>query len=435
MSDIQNTNNPAVNNSELGLASMRADTDRELGLAGHRSTRYVRVALEADVAPPRRQRPSIAVAFALDRSGSMGSGKMELARAAVITALQRLEPTDHFAICVFDDRVDVVSECGPATPEAIARARRALERIEPRGSTALYDGWHAAARQLSRRPDAKGVARCVVVTDGQANIGPSSPEGLAEAARELRRRGVVTTTLGIGVDFQEELLGVMSRAGGGQFYYVQRAEQLDAVLQAEIGEAMEVIAHGVTLQLCPSPGVDLQLMSDFPSEWTGTHLAVEVGDLISGQQLDLLVGVQLPAAAMGEAASVEVCATDADGPIELPIQTVGWQLVPDHVNDRQPRDPAVTRLAAEVIAAQALLGTLRFNRRGDFGAVKHKLDEAIAEVRGLDDSDVEVARHVRALLEARERLTQYVDERELKAHYLAGTSASRSKRPDGRSRR
>ena len=435
MSDIHDTKNLAVNGSELGLASMRADTDRDLGRAGHRSIRYIRVALEADVAPPRQQRPPIAVAFALDRSGSMGSGKMELARAAVITALQRLEPTDRFAISVFDDRVDVVAEAGPATPKAIERARRALERIEPRGSTALYDGWHAAARQLTRQPDAKGVARCVVVTDGQANVGPSAPESLAEAARELRRRGVVTTTLGIGADFQEEVLGVMSRAGGGQFYYVQRAEQLDAVLEAEIGEAMEVIAHGVRLQLCPSPGVRLRLMSDYPSAWTGTHLAVEVGDLISGQQLELLVGARLPAAATGETASVEVCVTDADGPIELPIQTVRWQLAPGRANDSQPRNPTVTRLAAEVIAAHALLGTLGFNRMGDFDAVRHRLDEAIAKVRGLGDSDPEVDRHVRALLEARERLTRRVDEHELKAHYFAGTSASRSKRPDGRARR
>ncbi len=126
---------------------------------------------------------------------------------------------------------------------------------------------------------------------------------------------------------------------------------------------------------------------------------------------------------------------DVEGPMELPVETVAWRSAPDDTNACQPRDAVVTRLAAEVIAAKALLRTLRYNRTGDFDEVKAQFDEAILRVRGLGDSDPDVARHVQALLEARESLSRYVDKRELKARYLAGTSASRSKRPDGTSRR
>ena len=418
-----------------GVTALEVQTDRALGRAGHRSLRYLRIGLQAALAERRTERRPVQVAFALDRSGSMGGEKMVLARQAVSAALQRLQSDDHFAISVFDDHVDVVAPAGQATPAGLEAARRALGAIDARGSTALYGGWDAACRELAsvRRPEA--VARCILVTDGQANYGPSGVGELAEAARQRRTLGIATTTLGIGADFHEELLAAMSRAGAGQFYYVQNAKQLEAILTAEISEAMDVVARGVVVELWPAPGVRLEVLSDYPSVWTGTHLRVEVGDLVSDRRMDLFATALLPAGQEGEQPSVEVRASDAEGPLELPVQLVTWQLAGNSVNDQQPRDFAVLRPVAELLVARVLLDVLERNRRGDFAQVQRRIDEVVKTVRWLGPNDPEIRKQIERLLGERVELSAHVEEMSLKERHMMGTQVARSKMPDGQSRR
>ncbi len=416
---------------ESGLARLGVATDRALGRAGARSLRYLQLTVQARAVVAERARQPVQVAFALDRSGSMGGEKLRLARQAVIAALQQLHPGDHFAVTVFDDRVDVVAPAAAVNPETLVLAQRALDGIDARGSTALYAGWDTACAELTRVRRTEAIGRCIVVTDGQANHGPSSVLELSEAAKRRRAHGVATTALGIGEDFNEELLAAMSKAGGGQFYYVQKAAQLGAILATEISDAMDVVARGIVVELWPSDGVRLELLSDYPAIWTGTHLRVELGDLVSDQTVDLIATALLPRTSDGDPPSVEVRAADAEGPLELPLQLVSWKLGNHRANDEQPRDMAVLRPAAAVVAARALLGVLERNRRGEFDAVRRRLDEAIAQVANMGRADPEIARHIARLTEAREQLSHFVEEYALKEMHMVGTQVARSNCEDG----
>ncbi len=414
-----------------GLQGMSATTDRALGRSGARSLRYLQIGVQAAIAEAHKERLPVQVAFALDRSGSMGGEKMVLARQAVVAALQQLQAGDHFAVTVFDDRVDVVAAGAPVTPQTVMLAQRALDGIEARGSTALHAGWDTACGELARVQNPQAIGRCIVVTDGQANHGPSSVLELSEAARRRRALGIATTALGIGEDFNEELLAAMSKAGAGQFYYVRKAAQLAAILAAEINDAMDVVARGVVVELWPSQGVRLELLSDYPAIWTGTHLRVELGDLVSDQCVDLIVTALLPRAADGDPPSVEARLSDADGPLELPVQLVSWRLANHRANDEQPRDFGVLRAAAAVVAARALLGVLERNRRGEFNAVRRRLDEAIAQLANMGKDDPEIRAHMQRLVEAREQLSHFVEEMALKEMHMVGTQVARSNLSDG----
>lgn len=420
---------------KCGVTALEVQTDRALGRAGQRSLRYLRMGLQAALAERQTERRPVQVALALDRSGSMGGEKMTVARLAVSAALQRLKADDHFAITVFDDHIDVVAKAGKASPKGLEAARRALATIDARGSTALHGGWDAACAELASVRRSEAVARCILVTDGQANCGIQGVAELAEAARQRRAQGIATTTLGIGVDFHEELLAAMSRAGGGQFYYVQNARQLEAILTAEISEAMDVVARGVVVELWPSPGVRLEVLSDYPTVWTGTHLRIEVGDLVSDQRLELLATARLPAGREGEKPSVEVRASDAEGPLELPVQLVSWQLTTSGANDLQPRDLAVLRPVAGLLAARVLLEVLERNRRGEFVQLQQHIDAVIETLRRLAPDDPEIRKHIENLLQERHQLSTYADEVSLKERHMHGTQLARSKMPDGSSRR
>ncbi len=410
-----------------GLSALTASTDRQLGRAGARSLRYLQIGVQASHAQTHKERQPVQIAFALDRSGSMGGEKMTLAKQAVVAALSQLEKGDQFAVTVFDDHVDVVAAAADVTTKSLAQAKRALDGVEARGSTALYAGWDTACGELARVQKQGTMGRCIVVTDGQANHGPSSPLELAEAARRRRAAGIATTALGIGEDFNEELLAAMSKAGAGQFYYVRSAAQLASILSTEINDAMDVVARGVVVELWPSDGVRLELLSDLPAIWTGTHLRVELGDLVSDQRIDLVATALLPRVSGGDPPSVEVRASDADGPLELPVQLVQWKLANHRANDGQPRDFGVLRAAAAVVAARALLGVLERNRRGEFTVVRKRLDEALAQLHNMGKDDPEIRVHIAQLTEARDQLSHFVEEYALKEMHMRGTSVARSK--------
>ena len=255
--------------TETGL---RARTDRTLIRSTHRSERFVLVELDAPPATTQRKREPVNVAFVLDRSGSMGGRKIELARRAIETAIGRLLPEDRFAVVAYDDHIDVVVESTPASREAKDGAIGRVRRIDARGSTNLGGGWLKGAEQVAMAQAAaggSGVHRVLLLTDGLANQGITDAAELARHAGELRAHGISMTTFGVGEDFDETLLQGMADAGGGHFYYIERPEQITDLIASEVGELDRARALCEKLIALASP---LQLYAEEIDASTGRHL-------------------------------------------------------------------------------------------------------------------------------------------------------------------
>src|SRR5690606_16078104 len=95
--------------------------------------------------------------------------------------------------------------------------------VEARGSTNLSGGWLTACQQLAAGARSNGtvrVQRSLLPTDGLANEGITNPRELVTHATELRKRGIDTTTIGVGRHFDEMLLSGLAEAGGGAFEYI-----------------------------------------------------------------------------------------------------------------------------------------------------------------------------------------------------------------------
>lgn len=180
---------------------MRIDvtTDRRLVRSDASSDRYLRVVLQAPEGSGA-ERPAVNVAIVLDRSGSMGGSKIALAKRAVRHALRLLGPRDRFSLVVYDDEIDVVVESTPALPEAVRNALARIDTIDARGMTNLADGWRAGARQIEGHASGEAIERCLLLTAGLANVGTTDPDELVHRAAELTRRGVSTTTFGLGAE-------------------------------------------------------------------------------------------------------------------------------------------------------------------------------------------------------------------------------------------
>ena len=238
------------------------------------------------------------VAFVLDRSGSMSGGKLDLAKEGVDLAAARLRDADRAALVVYDNEVDTVQPLAPATPRMKAGLRLALHGIDPGGSTFLSGGWVAGCQELAEAPMGHGdgervtrIRRVILLTDGLANVGMLDPGELARHAGELRRRGIATTTVGVGADFDEGLLSAMAEAGGGNFQYVADPEQLRAFFATELQELFSLAATGFTVTLTLPLGVTANLVSAFPFEASGGSFEVAIGDLPAGDEIDLVFTV------------------------------------------------------------------------------------------------------------------------------------------------
>ena len=425
---------------------LTARTERALVRASAPSTRHALVEIAAPRLPRRAARVPVNLALVLDRSGSMGGGKFELARRAVEQALAQLHPEDRFALVVYDDEVDVLAPSSPATPEARRDALERLAHVHPRGSTDLAGGWLTGAEQValaldSRPRDAAVVSRCLLLTDGLANHGLTDLDALLGHAAALRERGVQTSTFGVGEDFDERLLAGMADAGGGHFYFLADPRQIPELIESEVGEALEVVLRHAVVELRLAPGVTAEPLTRFRTRLVETDharsvLRVELGDLVSGQQVELVVALHFPVGALAHVVELEVGLLGGEGLPCTPAVPLRWTYASDAANDAQPRDLEVDRRVARLQAERARAEALEHNRAGRYADARHGLVMMARSIRSLAAEDAamlsvadELSADVPALAEAP------LSPIELKQRFARGYNAAQSRDASGLARR
>jgi Ca-activated chloride channel family protein len=242
------------------------------------------------------------LALVLDHSGSMTGAKIEKAREAACIAIDHLQPTDIFSLVQFDNRVDVLIPAQPV--EDKERLKGIVERIRPGGSTALYAGVMEGARQLRKYFDEKNVNRVVLVSDGIANVGPSSPSELADMAGGLREKGTSVTTVGLGDDYNENVMVAIAEASGANYYYVKDADKLPGVFEKELGEVKNAVAQDVRIIIELPDGVEPVEIVGMPNvHFEGRKATVRLGAFYASQRRDLLVRCRVKTA-QGESAEI-----------------------------------------------------------------------------------------------------------------------------------
>ncbi|MBL8921479.1 MAG: VWA domain-containing protein [Myxococcaceae bacterium] len=195
------------------------------------------------------QRVSLAVV--IDVSGSMVGPKMEQARHAARSLVNRLGDGDHLALVAFSD----AAQTWPLTrmdSDGRAQALAWIDQLSPGGSTNIGAGLEAAELALRASSDSR---RLVLVSDGKATAGDIDRSSLERRAMATHERGTTVTAVGVGADFDPGLMRGMAQAGGGFYGDLRQPEALEVVLAQELALARRPLARNVTLELAPGPGV------------------------------------------------------------------------------------------------------------------------------------------------------------------------------------
>jgi Ca-activated chloride channel family protein len=415
--------------------NLRVRPDRRLIRPHARSQRFLLIEVIAPASDRRIDRSPVNLAFVIDRSGSMGGQKIELARRAVEEGISRLDARDRFSVVSYDDQIDVVIESTTASAEAKRNALGRLATIDARGSTNLAEGWLRGCEQVARYALASQVDRCLLLTDGLANVGITDQAELERHAAEIAERGVTTSTFGIGLDFDEQLLGGIASNGRGNFRYVESAVQIPDYITSEVGETLEVVAQGVTLEVETEPGVLVDAIGTFKTYTAGDRTVVELGDLVSEQHLDLVLRLSFPYGAIGQATQVRLTMRDRDGGSGTASDTVSWSYADDAANDVQPRDRDVDVAVATKFAAKARQEAVALNKSGQFGASSERLAAVARRIRRYAGSDPRLQALANELHQETVSYAAPMAPAALKQAHFASVNASRSRDPMGQARR
>lgn len=431
-------------------------TDRALVRASSCSTRYALATVTAPRAPERTARIPVNLALVLDRSGSMAGEKFALARQAIEQALAQLHPEDHFALVVYDSEVDVLAGSAPATPAARQAALERLATVHPRGSTDLAGGWMRGCEQVAlvmerqrasegtTNDDVRAIHRCLLLTDGLANHGLTDRHQLIQHAAALRERGVQTSTFGVGADFDERLLAGMADAGGGHFYFLATARQIPELIASEVGEALEVVIRQAALEVRLAPGMTAEPLTRFRSRMIEgdaaagdrPELRVELGDLVSAQELEVVVTLRYPRGEAGRTVDVECGLVGGDGLPCAPAAALRWTFASHAENDRQPRDRTVDRAVATLYAARARAEAVEHNRHGQYERARHVLTATAQRIRGYAGLDAELNAIADTLLrEVETYAVAPMPAMAMKAEFFRAYATSSARAAEGRARR
>ena len=236
-------------------------------------------------------RPPINLGLVLDHSGSMSTGKkMAHAREAAVFAVQQLQPTDRVSVTIFDDTVETIVPNTPATDRA--GIIRLLQGVQPGGSTALHAGWAEGGDQVGRHRIAEGLNRVILLSDGLANVGLTDPNAIAAEVKAMSRKQVGTTTMGVGSDYNEDLMEAMATSGDGNYYYIEDPRQLPDIFQTELQGLMATSGQKVSLGLEPQNGVTVSdVLNDLEKDESGRLM---LSNLVAGNPISVVVRLNVP---------------------------------------------------------------------------------------------------------------------------------------------
>lgn len=260
--------------------------------AGTQQSTYVKVGLTGFTLDGRIQRSSANVAIVLDKSGSMNGEKMHRAKEAAMLAVDLLNNNDIVSVISYDDTVQVLVPATRATDKTAITS--AIERMNADGSTALFAGVSKGAAEVRKFLDKERVNRVILLSDGQANVGPSSPTELGELGASLSKDGITVTTIGLGHGYNEDLMTNLAGYSDGNHAFVENADDLARVFQYELGDVLSVVAQNVTIQIQCADGVKPLRLLGRSGDIAGQTVTTRLNQLYSEQEKYLLLEVEVP---------------------------------------------------------------------------------------------------------------------------------------------
>ncbi len=310
----------------------RVEIDRAILPAGGSQKAVVKVTLDAPPPPQKSTRPAVNLAIVLDRSGSMAGKKLERAKDAAIEALRHLGPMDMFSVVVYDHNVSTVVSAQHAKNIEWIEGR--IRQIRPGGNTALFGGVSQGASEVRKNLEGNYVHRIILLSDGLANVGPSSPEDLGRLGVALIKESISVTSIGVGTDYNEDLMTRLSQNSDGNTYFVETSRDLPRIFTAELGDVLSVVAKKVQVIIeCPDDVKPLNIIGR-DGRIRGKIVELSLNQLYGSQEKYALIEVEISGGKSGEKKDIAYVNINYENPFTQKRETSSGRVYARFSKDR-----------------------------------------------------------------------------------------------------
>lgn len=281
-----------------------------------------------------------ALVFVIDRSGSMAGHRLEMVKATLLDTIPRLNPEDYLSIVTFDDQARVNIPMGKIKDKNPKDLARTVSSIEAGGSTNLELGYRLGLEEAAKTESGIEI-NLILLSDGQANRGLTSPVELGKLATAATEHLVTTSTIGIGQGYDENILGSLADGGNGNHIAgITQGEATDG-LQSEIDGLLQKTMLDVKFRMVLGPdfsGPESKIVAGRRmKKWQSHRGQVDtlLGDLSSGEERNVIFDITLDSHQMAtpgvkQGLQIEWSYTDAiTGALVSKQEVVEIELVPD----------------------------------------------------------------------------------------------------------
>lgn len=198
---------------------------------------------------PHAERPPVHLVYLVDTSGSMQSpDKLALAQTSLRLLTGSLKAGDTVALCTYAGDTRVVLP--PTGIDQRPRILAAIDDLAAGGSTAMASGIENAYRLAARTHTRGQISRVVILSDGDANVGPTTPDELLKIIRQHSARGITLSTIGFGQgNYKDSLMEQLADAGDGNYAYIGSTRDARRTFEQHAGSLLQVIAKDVKIQV------------------------------------------------------------------------------------------------------------------------------------------------------------------------------------------
>jgi Ca-activated chloride channel family protein len=232
------------------------------------------------------------LSLVLDKSGSMSGKKIQNLRQAAKLVVDRLGPEDTISIVAFSDRKYLIAKSQPVVDQD--DLKRKIDRIRDGGGTAISGGMGQGLAELGKALSPDRVSRMLLLTDGQTF---GDEKQCLKLGKKAGASGIVVSALGLGDDWNEDLLDEIAEVSGGVADFIDSPDKIVAFFEQAVKSMQDTVVQNSQLVLRLASGVTprqvwqvLPMISNLGYQpLSDRDVQVTLGELEKGQPRSLLV--------------------------------------------------------------------------------------------------------------------------------------------------
>jgi Ca-activated chloride channel family protein len=334
------------------------------------------------------------LSLVLDKSGSMQGKKIKNLREAAKLVVDRLGTEDLLSIIAFSDRKYLIAESQPVTDPDKLKTK--IDRIRDGGGTAISGGMAQGLTELDKGLTPDRVSRMLLLTDGQTFGDEKRCKKLAD---EAGNKGVVVHALGLGDDWNEDLLDDIAKASGGVSDFIDSPDKIVRVFEQAVQSMQDTVIQNAQMILRLANGVTprqvwqvLPMISNLGYRpLSDRDVQVTLGEMEKGQPRSLLVELLISPRPEGRyrIAQTEI-GYDVPG-LNLLNEKIKSDIVLDFTADptqAKQYNPEVMNIVEKVTAFKLQTRALEEAKLGNIAGASQKLRAAATRLLEMGEEDL-----------------------------------------------